>query len=341
VFALCPSDIRGLIVAFQILSLSGGGFLGLYSAAVLAELEERCGRPLSECFDLFAGTSIGGIIALGLAAGKSASDIRDAFKEMGPEIFPFRPAKTKVAWAARFARNVPAPLYKPTALRKTIEGIVGAETRMSDLVRPVVIPAVNLTKGGPKVFKTGHHKRFVLDWRLKVGDVALATSAAPTYFPAHRIDNELYADGGMFANSPDMIALHEAEMFLDVPREDIRVLSVGTTTTDFAMSSSLDPNMGVMGWMKNQRLTDVMIGSQQALTNDMMKHVLGDRYLRVDRRQADEQRRELALDAATPAAINNLLSIAHGSFAEVSGDERLQEYLAHAPAPFKFVNANI
>lgn len=328
-------------MAFQILSLSGGGFLGLYTAAVLAELEERSGRRLNECFDLFAGTSIGGIIALGLSAGRSAANIRDAFVERGPKIFPYSLPSTKTAWFHRFVQNVPAPLYGATALRETIEQIVGTDTRMSDLVRPSVVPSVNLTKGGPKVFKTGHHERFVLDWPLKVSDVALATSAAPTYFPAHRIGEELFADGGMFANSPDMIALHEAEMFLGVRRDDIRVLSVGTTTTDFAMSSSLDPNMGVMGWMKDQRLTDVMIGSQQALTNDMMKHVLGDRYLRIDRRQSDEQRRELALDAATPAAISNLLSIARSSFAEVSANPRLRDFLTHEAPPFDFVNAKI
>lgn len=233
---------------FQILSLSGGGFLGLYTAAVLAELEERSGKRLNACFDLFTGTSIGGIIALGLAAGRSASEIRDAFIEHGPQIFPNHPPKSKSAWLKRFACNVPAPLYKSGPLRETIEHIVGAGTCMSDLTRPVAIPAVSLTKGGPKVFKTGHHERFVLDWPLKLVDVALATSAAPTYFPAHRIGDELYADGGMFANSPDMIAMHEAEMFLGVHREDIHVLSVGTTTTDFAMSSELDPNMGVWGW---------------------------------------------------------------------------------------------
>lgn len=328
-------------MSFQILSLSGGGFLGLYTAAVLAELEERSGRRLSECFDLFAGTSIGGIIALGLSAGRSAVEIRDAFVERGPKIFPHAPPSTKAAWIRRFARNMPAPLYKVAALRETVEQIVGADTCMSDLLRPVVIPSVNLTKGGPKVFKTGHHKRFVLDWQMKVSDVALATSAAPTYFPAHRIGDELFADGGMFANSPDMIAVHEAEMFLGARRDEIRVLSVGTTTTDFAMSSSLDPHIGLMGWMRNQRLTDVMIGSQQALTNDMMKHVLGERYLRIDRRQADEQRSELALDAATPGAISNLLSIAHGSFAEVSADKRLREFLAYDAPPSTFVNAKL
>ncbi len=328
-------------MAFQILSLSGGGFLGLYTAAVLAELEERSGRRLTDCFDLIAGTSIGGIIALGLAAGRSAADICAAFKKHGPEIFPGHPPFTKAGWLYRFARNVPAPLYQAAALRRTVERIVGVETVMSDLSRPVVIPAVNLTKGGPKVFKTGHNRRFVLDWRLKVVDVALATSAAPTYFPAHRIGDELFADGGMFANSPDMIAMHEAEMFLDVARDDIRVLSVGTTTTDFAMSSSLEPNMGVMGWMRNQRLTNVMIGCQQALTNDMMRHVLGERYLRIDRRQADEQRAELALDAATAGAISNLLAIAGASFAEVSADPSLGEMLAHNAPPFAFVNAKI
>lgn len=84
-----------------------------------------------------------------------------------------------------------------------------------------------------------------------------------------------------------------------------------------------------------------MIGSQQALTNDMMKHVLDDRYMRIDRRQADEQRRELALDVATPGAVANLQSIARASFAEVSGDERLRAFLAHEAPPFTFVNASI
>ena len=334
-------DNKGSGVAFQVLSLSGGGFLGLYTAAVLAELEERSGKRLIDCFDLFAGTSIGGIIALGLAAGRSATEIRDDFIEHGPRIFPTRPPESKAAWFGRFLRNIPAPLYQADPLRQTIEHIVGADTCMSDLIRPVVVPAVNLTKGGPKIFKTGHHERFVLDWSLKVVDVALATSAAPTYFPAHRIGDELFADGGMFANSPDMIAVHEAEQFLGVSRNEIHVLSVGTTTTDFAMSAALSPKMGVMGWMRNQRLTDVMIGSQQALINDMMHHVLADRYLRIDRRQADEQRAVLALDAATPDAIGNLQSLARASFAEVSADPRLRALLGHDAPPYAFVNATI
>ncbi|WP_265502739.1 CBASS cGAMP-activated phospholipase [Paracoccus beibuensis] len=328
-------------MTFQILSLSGGGYLGLYTAAVLAEIEQRSERKLIDCFDLIAGTSIGGIIALGLSAGRTATEIRDAFLESGPKVFNRTTPKTPVGEWLRFARRVPAPLYDPKSLRAIIDEIVGSKCRMSELHRPVTIPAVNLTKGGPKIFKTGHHKRFILDWKLLVSDVAMATSAAPTYFPAHVIGNELFADGGLFANSPDMIALHEAEEFLNVHRDRISILSVGTTTTDFAMSSDLNPKLGAFGWMRNNRLTDVMIGSQQAITNDMMIHRLKGRYLRIDRRQADAQKRELALDVATPAATKNLMAMAASSFAEVTGDPRLIGFLEHTAPKFDFINSTI
>ena len=59
---------------FQILSLSGGGYLGLYTITVLTKLERGLGRPLASCFDLLAGTSVGGIIALGLGLGLSTAN---------------------------------------------------------------------------------------------------------------------------------------------------------------------------------------------------------------------------------------------------------------------------
>ena len=65
----------------QILSLSGGGYLGLYTAAVLAAIEERIKAPLATRFDLIAGTSVGGIIALGIANEVPAADIKKAFEE--------------------------------------------------------------------------------------------------------------------------------------------------------------------------------------------------------------------------------------------------------------------
>jgi patatin-like phospholipase/acyl hydrolase len=235
---------------------------------------------------------------------------------------------------------MPKARYNPDPLRAVIEQIVGSETIMGDLRRPTLIPAVNLTKGGPRVFKTGHHQNFQFDWQLKVVDVALATSAAPTYFPVHQIGSELFADGGMFANSPDMIGIHEAEHFLEIERKDIRVLSIGTTTTKFAFSSAINRDLGSYGWMRDQRLPTVMIGCQQALADYMMQHVLKDRYLRIDREQSFDQNRELALDCASENARRDLSAMAVQSVMEASTSKQLRVMLSHSVAPFPFINAS-
>jgi len=327
---------------FQILTLSGGGYLGLYTATVLAAIERRTGRPIIESFDLIAGTSIGGIIALGLSAGKTASDIAAAFEAAGPKIFGTdRPATSTKETIFRLLQHPKSARYRPGPLREVVETIIGKETKMADLLRPTVITTVNLSKGGPKIFKTGHHPSLMLDWRLPAAEVAMATSAAPTYFPIHKIGEEMYADGGMFANSPDLIAVHEAERFLKVDRDRISVLSIGTTTTTFAFSSSGGVDLGPIGWMVGKRLTSTMIGSQQAITNDMMKHIFGERYLRIDRSQGPEHQKQLALDCASPAATADLKAMAASSFAEATASKALLAMLDHRATPFKFINAGM
>src|SRR4051812_28360760 len=67
-----PSHRRSLFPAsrtgkgFRILSLDGGGIRGVFPAALLARLEEHLEHPIGRYFDLIAGTSTGGIIAIGL-----------------------------------------------------------------------------------------------------------------------------------------------------------------------------------------------------------------------------------------------------------------------------------
>ena len=87
---------------FRILSIDGGGICGILPAAVLAELERRFlgGRSIAGYFDMIAGTSTGGIIALALGAGITAADIRNIYVERGGMIFPPR------WWPARYLRQV-------------------------------------------------------------------------------------------------------------------------------------------------------------------------------------------------------------------------------------------
>ncbi len=72
---------------FQILSLDGGGIKGLFSAAVLASIEEDLGIRITDHFDLVTGTSTGGIIALGLGIGLRPREIVEFYVREGPRIF--------------------------------------------------------------------------------------------------------------------------------------------------------------------------------------------------------------------------------------------------------------
>lgn len=77
---------------FRFLSIDGGGICGILPAAVLAELEQRFlgGKSVAGCFDMIAGTSTGGIIALGLSHGKTAREIREIYVERGGLIVAIR-----------------------------------------------------------------------------------------------------------------------------------------------------------------------------------------------------------------------------------------------------------
>jgi patatin-like phospholipase/acyl hydrolase len=318
--------------------LSGGGFLGLYTISVLAELERQIAAPIATKFDLLAGTSVGGIIALGLACEIPAADIKSAFERNGTSIFSDRPAPKGALsklWDV-IARASFKPKYRSAALRRTITEIIGEETTLGDLQHPCIVPTVNLTKGGPQVFKTDHHPDFRRDHLLRAVDVALATSAAPTYFPIAQVNDGLYADGGMFANSPDLMALHEAEHFLGKSIADIRLLSVGTTTARFSFSHESGVNFGLVRWSMGQRLVQAMISSQQQMVDFMVRHKLSDRYLRMDAQQSREQEQALALDVATLAAQSTIRSLADVTVQANLNNPLLVSMLSHHAAPATF-----
>jgi patatin-like phospholipase/acyl hydrolase len=111
---------------FQILALSGGGYRGLFTSSILARLEQQAQRPIGDCFDLITGTSIGGVIAIGLALGKSAESIKKMFLDHGEEIFT-RGEQPRGWWARakEKKRQWGQPKYDGTVLREKIEVVVG------------------------------------------------------------------------------------------------------------------------------------------------------------------------------------------------------------------------
>lgn len=322
---------------FQILSLSGGGYLGLYTICILADLEARIGAPLASRFDLIAGTSVGGIIAIGLANEVPTGQIKAAFEANGTRIFSDRkPPGTSTGKLLDACRSLFSPKYGPGSLRDTIIDIIGLDTRIGELKHPCIIPTVCLTKGGPQIFKTDHHPDFSRDHRLKAVDVALATSAAPTYFPIAAIDDSLYADGGLYANAPDLIALHEAEHFFDVPIDNIALLSVGTTTSQFSFAHGAGTRFGLLKWTMGARLVQAILSSQQQIVDNVVRHRLGSRYVRLDLEQSREQEQALSLDTAHPDAQKTIRAMAAVTVQAASNNPDLSSILSHISAPPKF-----
>jgi patatin-like phospholipase/acyl hydrolase len=266
---------------FRILSLEGGGIMGAFSASVLATLEEQTGRRCADHFDLIAGTSTGGIIAIGLALGLPARTICDFYVNQGADIFPNTGFASRTVAAFR---HLFRPKHSQDALRKTLQSILrkpdGAEFRLSDARVRLVIPTYDGLSGRIYILKTQHHPRFVQDVGASAVDVALATSAAPTYFSAAKfpLHNASYVDGGVWANCPALVAVTEAIHFLNIDRTQIDLLNVGTTTEPFNTLSKV--GSGVLGW--NKGLISLFMNAQAEASRAMAKLLVEQNFHQIN-----------------------------------------------------------
>jgi len=313
-----------------VLSLSGGGFLGLYTAHVLQALEARAGAPLARCFDLIAGTSIGGVLALALAYEVPMVRLVRLFADHGPRVFSGRalPAGT-VGRLLDLTRSVLGPKYSGEGLREALESELG-QWRLADALHPVVIPAVDVGACTTKVFKSPHADASLGDGELLAADVAMAACAAPAYFPSVRIGERLYADGGLFAVAPDQVALHELEHFMGIDPTRVSMLSIGTATAHYAPSEGVEEETGAVGWLSEGRLILTLISVQQQHVQAMMEDRLGDRYLRLDADWPADA--GLGIDVATAEAAQRLAALAKATV-RATDAQRLACFLEPRPAP--------
>lgn len=255
---------------FQVLALDGGGLRGLFAAANLARWEQDFGIAIVNHFDLIVGTSTGGLIALGLGAGLTPLQIVDLYVEMGASVFPERPGGNLRQWVSS--------KHSSTPLREALERVLG-DKLLGDSCVPLVIPSFDLTSNEVHVLKTAHHPRLTRDWKRRMVDVAMATTAAPTFLPAHALDGLRLIDGGVWANNPAALGIAEAVSMFKRPLEQVHVLSIGTTAPVPDRHRRLDTG-GVWQWRRDA--VDVLMQAQSHGTNGLAFHLIGERWLRVD-----------------------------------------------------------
>jgi hypothetical protein len=217
---------------YRILSLDGGGIRGVFPAAFLARIEEHLDHPIGAYFDLIAGTSTGGIIAIGLGLGLPAKEILRLYEERGPAIFDQQHGiiRNWVRQRWRSMRHWFGSKYQSTELRAALDGILG-NRRLGESKTRLLIPAWHPVLERVYIYKTAHHPRLETDYRQLALDAAMATAAAPTFLPPHSTADQIeLVDGGVWANNPIGVAVVEAVGILGWPADRLKVLSIGTIT---------------------------------------------------------------------------------------------------------------
>lgn len=321
---------------YRVLSLDGGGMRGIYTGAFLSRLTDQFARirgesalDLGRGFDLITGTSTGAIVGCALAIGRPMSEVVALYREHGPKIFPHRIAGKasaiyRASQGSRFVRE------GDKALRGALQDVLG-EATMRDVFDgrgiSLSIPAVLMSQHRAWVFKKTP-KSGVRDDRYPLVDVCMATSAAPIYRSLAAIDDpntpggpqQVFADGGLWANNPIMVGLVDA-LTIAAPDRAIEIFSLGTCPRpegDHLDAESSHRSM--LDWALGADVAPLSISAQE-FAFDHMARLLANaisncgrsiRRVRFPNKPVPASMMPyLALDDTRPEAMDRLIGQAH------------------------------
>ena len=261
----------------KILSIDGGGIRGIIPAMVLAAIKEETGVPTAKNFDLIAGTSTGGILALGLSKRRgpeeppqySARELAGIYAQRGHEIF----RNPRWQGAQLFDEK-----YSHEGLERVLDDYFG-DALLGEVATRTMVTTYDLEARRPLFLKS---------WRaahanVRMQDAARATSAAPTFFePAQvRIGNQTrtLVDGGIFINTPSVSAYAEArELFPD--ETDFFVVSIGTGQQTREIKHYEAKDWGLVSWVR-PLLYCMFDGVSDAADYQMDKFLGVENYIRL------------------------------------------------------------
>jgi hypothetical protein len=248
---------RSSSLVYRILSIDGGGIRGIIPARILAEIEMMTGKRIAEMFDLICGTSTGGIIALGLVYpnknGKpkyTAVDLLKLYEKYGTKIFP-----SSLFRQFRDVQNYYQPKYSSSGLVEVVDDFF-KKVRLKHALREVLIPSYEIERRIPFFFKSRKAKKGT-GHNFFMRDVALATTAAPTYFPPHQIFTDdlsqkfVFIDGGVYANNPTLCGYAEAKKNHPEKAREIFILSLGTGEHTTSLHYEDTKDWGQAGWARS------------------------------------------------------------------------------------------
>lgn len=322
----------------KILSIDGGGYLGLATASFIEETERHFGKKFHTQFDLFCGTSTGAIIALALASGMDGRQIREMYEDFGPKVFPsFFPGHRYL----RMAKGLFCSMYANAALRESLGKAFGEQT-LGDLQasgKRVLVTAFCLTSGYPRIFKTNHGDGLTKQRMIPLRDIAMASAAAPSYLPIVEITDpetgvtEQFCDGGVFANHPGMLGFTEATFHCSAVPGDVKVLSLSTPRASLAehrsaklfMGTSL--NRSALAWALQWNLPSIFIDGTTAITDQALRRIIATTPRAVYDRIVFDRPAGTDMDIATSKATATLRHLGQNEASTAEMRARITKFL--------------
>jgi hypothetical protein len=269
-----------------VLSIDGGGIRGIIPALVLARIEALTGLPTWRCFDLIAGTSTGGILALALAAPEyekpsegrfQAGDLADFYEQEGRFIF------ARSLWrGVSSVGGLADEKYSAESLETVLEQYLG-EAWLDQAMTRVIVSAYDIEGRRPFFFKSWQTPSRP-PGRVRMEDAARATAAAPTYFEPARVSAEGSTigliDGGVCVNNPAMCAYAEARRLW--PEEEVWVVSLGTGELTRPIPYDEACSWGIVQWAVP--LLSIIFDGVSDAVDYQLRQILGARHIRIQGR---------------------------------------------------------
>ncbi|EER22505.1 MULTISPECIES: patatin-like phospholipase family protein [spotted fever group] len=317
------------------LTLSGGGIKIAAMFPFLIELEERTGKSISELFPIMAGASAGALAAALLTIPKepgskeakySAKEAFEIFKSSASGIFPDTFLGS--------VKQIFTHKHSQKPLKELLEKYI-SDNRMDSPTSRLIISVNDLTTNGTglKIFDSFHG----YGPHVKLKDVLLATTAAPTYFKPVIGPTYAYADGGLDTNRPENEVLkllkkgylHKEQNHIrkekTLTREEQKEILDHTMVCAINFSNDLEPTNsipkigfdGVIGWLVKGKLINRLMTNKEASSTAEAKNDLPgkDEFFEIGLPITKETE---SLDNASPENIAKLEEIGRKYVAENS-----------------------
>lgn len=279
----------------RVLSLDGGGMRGIYSAVYLDRMASAAAKnrelealDIGASFDLIVGTSTGGILACALVKGVPLAGVIDLYRAAGPMIFQSPiPSGLGLETVRQFIMRPTELRAGALELKRALSQKLGRTTVAQVFERrgiALAIPAINMNTHEAWVFKTPHledtnHR----DDDFELTDVCLATSAAPIYRSLAAVDTPgdygghlVFADGGLWANNPVLVALTEA-MRMTQPETPLEIYCMGTCpkpTGERIGKEEVD--RGFAEWKLGGKATELAVDAQEFAFDNIARMLAGN-----------------------------------------------------------------